>query len=415
LLVVVLLISAASLASYLLSQWTPLRSSGRTLAWAGLSIGTVLLLAAAVVVALSMRSLSTLHLSENGGLPQQMIKPVPQSSVGNPDDSYSERAPAPAADGNLSVRPATAEALQASMDLCYATQDYAGAILAAREYLREYPGNQERVQLLLIKALSLNHEYAAAGRAADYLIAPRELAGEEIPAELEKLRASAAAQVEFEDSQALRKAQNRTAPLDALQVASAPAALPNEIQDHPVAQIAALDFEQGGYLPTPAIPDGGNALGAELWLATSCVRAVHADAADANRWSIENECTSPIAVVFATCTESSTRCDDTQSSAWKYQLDGMVLPGKARSATAAEAPEQFGRQIRYVACAVTAAIPVKLLSLEAAMRSSSTGRLQLEAARNEDECLVRVQRWSDAGSRSAMSIDAFLREGLPRQ
>jgi hypothetical protein len=77
LLVVILLISAASLASYLLSQWVPLRSSGRTLAWASLSAGTVLLLAAAAVVALSMHSLSTIQLPFDVGLPEHMIKPAP--------------------------------------------------------------------------------------------------------------------------------------------------------------------------------------------------------------------------------------------------------------------------------------------------------------------------------------------------
>lgn len=54
LLVIFLLVSVASLASYLLSQWKPVRASGGTLGWAGISVGVTLLLTAVVIVMLAI-------------------------------------------------------------------------------------------------------------------------------------------------------------------------------------------------------------------------------------------------------------------------------------------------------------------------------------------------------------------------
>lgn len=81
-LVVVLVASAAMLASYLLSQWTLLRSNGRTLAWAGLSAGTLLLLTAAALVTLSMRSIALIHLPWAESLESYFIKPAEPQSHG---------------------------------------------------------------------------------------------------------------------------------------------------------------------------------------------------------------------------------------------------------------------------------------------------------------------------------------------
>lgn len=75
-LVVVLLASVAMLGSYLLSHGSILRTSGRTLAWTGLSAGTLLLLAAAALVSLSMYSMATLHLSWPEALAGYFIKPA---------------------------------------------------------------------------------------------------------------------------------------------------------------------------------------------------------------------------------------------------------------------------------------------------------------------------------------------------
>jgi hypothetical protein len=62
LLVIFLLLSAASLASYLFHQWSVARG-GRTLSWAGISLGATLLLAAVVVVVLALSWVSARHWS----------------------------------------------------------------------------------------------------------------------------------------------------------------------------------------------------------------------------------------------------------------------------------------------------------------------------------------------------------------
>jgi len=63
LVVVFLLVTAASLASYLLSQWGSLRSSNTGIGWVAITIGTTLLLAAAAIVVLTASLLPKLQLS----------------------------------------------------------------------------------------------------------------------------------------------------------------------------------------------------------------------------------------------------------------------------------------------------------------------------------------------------------------
>jgi hypothetical protein len=73
LLVVLLLVLAASLASYLLSQWISPRNNSRTVGWAGISLGTLLLLAAAVIVVVSISWLPTIRFSGNDRLSEHRI------------------------------------------------------------------------------------------------------------------------------------------------------------------------------------------------------------------------------------------------------------------------------------------------------------------------------------------------------
>ncbi|GFE84917.1 hypothetical protein GCM10011487_69170 [Steroidobacter agaridevorans] len=60
-----LLVTAASLASYLLSQWNSIRNSNLSISWVVISIGVTLLLAAAAIVVLTVGLLSELRLSPN--------------------------------------------------------------------------------------------------------------------------------------------------------------------------------------------------------------------------------------------------------------------------------------------------------------------------------------------------------------
>jgi hypothetical protein len=73
LLVVLLLVLAASLASCLVSQWISPRSGGSTVGWAGISLGTLLLLAAAVIVVVSISWLPTIRVSGNDRLSEHRI------------------------------------------------------------------------------------------------------------------------------------------------------------------------------------------------------------------------------------------------------------------------------------------------------------------------------------------------------
>jgi hypothetical protein len=65
-LVISLLVLVASLASYVLSQSGFIRSGGRTFAWASISMGTTLLLAAVVIVVLAIAFFSKLRLLTSG-------------------------------------------------------------------------------------------------------------------------------------------------------------------------------------------------------------------------------------------------------------------------------------------------------------------------------------------------------------
>jgi hypothetical protein len=75
LLVVFLLVSAASLASYVFSQWSAVRSGDRGVGWAAVGIGTTLLLAAAAIVVLTVSWLPAFRLPENE--PAQTVRVDP--------------------------------------------------------------------------------------------------------------------------------------------------------------------------------------------------------------------------------------------------------------------------------------------------------------------------------------------------
>jgi hypothetical protein len=65
LVVIALVVGAASLASYLLSHWSSIRNSNRSLGWATLGIGTTLLLAAAAIVVLATGLMPAFQLPMN--------------------------------------------------------------------------------------------------------------------------------------------------------------------------------------------------------------------------------------------------------------------------------------------------------------------------------------------------------------
>jgi len=151
--------------------------------------------------------------------------------------------------------------------------------------------------------------------------------------------------------------------------------------------------------------------GTNPWSATQCVFAIQPDPADASLWWLENECGAPVSIIIASCEEDASRCSG--SRGWKYHPGGMVLPNKARRSVTYAEQTQRGRTIRYLACVVTAPKGIELIDFRADPRSSSGWLERFAAARTDDECLARVERWSAAGKTSGASIETLLGQGLP--
>jgi hypothetical protein len=103
LLVVFLLVSAASLASYLLSQWSPIRDSDRSLGWAAISIGTTLLLATAAIAVLTVGLLPKLRFSPSNEPAEQLLK---SAQFGDATaEPVLERQDPPTEASNATIRP----------------------------------------------------------------------------------------------------------------------------------------------------------------------------------------------------------------------------------------------------------------------------------------------------------------------
>jgi hypothetical protein len=152
---------------------------------------------------------------------------------------------------------------------------------------------------------------------------------------------------------------------------------------------------------------------ADPWAATNCVVAFNPDPADLTRWRIENECGGPVGLVFASCSTSPSECSSRASVSWEYRTDGMILPGKAQRSVTDEEDTQYGSQIRYVACMLAAPLTIKLIGQNSETRSSPEWLVQFDEARNSDECLALVRKWTDAGRGSGRSIDALLGGNAP--
>jgi hypothetical protein len=300
-----LLVTAASLAGYLLSQWSSVRSGSIGIGWVAISIGITLLLAAAAIVVLTVGLLSELRLSPNIESAEPRRRST-QAGSGTAERVLDrQEAPMPAAPtGRGGSRTA-------------------GRHIA--EDLSEQPGG-------------------------------------------------------------------------GIETASALSSL-----QRPGASREAKASHGGGLVFTDADP----------WAATNCVFALNLDPADLTRWTIENECGAPVGIVFASCSKSPWECTDRQFASWEYQVDGMILPGKIQRPVTYEEQTRYGNQIRYVACMVATPLAIELIGQDRESRSSSSWSEQFDAARNDDECLARVRKWSDAGRRSGSSIDVLLGANVP--
>jgi hypothetical protein len=315
LIVAFLLVTAASLAGYLLSQWSSIHNGGIGIGWVAISIGTTLLLAAAAIVVLMVGLLPTMRLSPNIESAEQMRKST-QLGRGT-------------AEGVLDRQEASTETLNATIGANASTDR--GVSSSAGRYIVE--GDPEH----------------RSGMETASALSPLQTPGEP------------------------REAKSGAAPYGV------------------------------GLVFTNTDP----------WAATNCVYAFNRDPAELTRWTIENECGAPVGVVFASCSKSPPECSGPQSASWEYQIDGMTLPGKAQRPVTDEEETRYGSQIRYIACMVAAPLTIKLIGQSSEARSSPSWFEQFDAARNGDECLARVQKWSDAGHSSGKSIDDLLGANAP--
>jgi hypothetical protein len=310
LITIFLLVTAASLVSYLLSQWSFIRNGDKTIGWLAIGISTLLLMAAAAMVVLTTSWLPTLHLW--------------------PNDEKAER---------------------------------------TRKSAQFGPGIAE----------SVLHPLEASTEAPSAKIGPA---------------------VSEDRGVSPTAGRYATAGDSGRRTGSEAVSAPNSLQSSQ----AHWEAESGVGRVSAAV---------DPWAATNCVYAFNLDPADLTRWTIENECGVPVGIVFASCSASAPECNGRQSRSWEYQSDGMVLPGKAQRPVFYQEQTQYGRVIRYVACVVATPLAVKLIGQSSETRSSQSWAAQFDAARSSDECLTRVQQWSNAGLRSGNSIDVLLGQNLP--
>jgi hypothetical protein len=159
------------------------------------------------------------------------------------------------------------------------------------------------------------------------------------------------------------------------------------------------------------------------WPATDCVQSMRA--AESAHWILDNGCGRVVAVLFASCQLSETACftNTLVSQGWQYEATGILmtaetdkpLPLRLGDAGPLVAPiftirDAAGarRQIRYLACEVTAPGVLRLLRGLSDQLTSQRLTAELRA----DACYSRVLDWSRSGHRLGASPDALLRRGI---
>ena len=160
------------------------------------------------------------------------------------------------------------------------------------------------------------------------------------------------------------------------------------------------------------------------WPATDCVEAARAD--ESSHWILDNGCGRVVAVLFASCELSETACFTNTlipQRGWKYEATGILmtaeadrpLPLRLGDAGPIVAPiftirDAAGarRQIRYLACEVTAPGVLQLLRGLSDQLTSQRLTAELRA----DACYSKVLDWSRSGHRLGASPDALLRRGI---
>lgn len=142
---------------------------------------------------------------------------------------------------------------------------------------------------------------------------------------------------------------------------------------------------------------------ADAWPATHCVVAMYSDRTSS--WLLDNACGEVVAVAFQSCELGVTECRLGGNSRWRYEPAGILMtaandkPVLLRVANNGPlvAPiftirDVAGtrRQIRYLACHVTAP---RVLSLLRDSGGDELGQQRLAAGLRDDTCYSQVLRW----------------------
>jgi hypothetical protein len=312
LVVAILFIAAASLASYFVSQWNELRGRAVNLGWMTAIVGTTLLLAAAAIFILAMGFVPTLRLA---------LLSAPDKKVVAADSPFSS------AQGVANVE---------------------------RESRAQAPKGTAAIR-------------------GDGPVVPRDRVGT-----------------------TERDLEAR------IQVASgSPLTAASSITSTTTTGVATT-ADVSRFLPS------GNP-----WAATSCVIALNRDPSELERWTLENECGVPVAILIASCSRESGNCEHGRSPSWDYRQGLMLLPGKAQRYVTVDEETRYGTLIRYVACSLTSDLTIGLIGQSGDSRTSSEWQDRFEQAVNGDECMSLVRHWVVRGQSSGLSPDYVLGPSLP--
>jgi hypothetical protein len=154
------------------------------------------------------------------------------------------------------------------------------------------------------------------------------------------------------------------------------------------------------------------------WPATDCVESMRAE--ESAHWILDNGCDRVVAVLFASCQLSETACF---AQGWQYEATGILMTTDTDRPLALRLGDNgplvaplftirdaagTRRQIRYLACEVTAPGVLRLLR----ERSDQLTSQRLTAELRADACYSQVLDWSRSGHRLGASPDALLRLGI---
>jgi hypothetical protein len=131
-----------------------------------------------------------------------------------------------------------------------------------------------------------------------------------------------------------------------------------------------------GYASRAAVPPSP-----DMSKAGDCVRLFHRNPDNALRWTVENECGSPVAITVVICNESRSECASR----------GMVLPAKLQRPVFDADETVYGADVRFHSCFISGRAR-SLIGEPLEVRSTEEWRAEWEAARLNDPCLSGTPR-----------------------